>query len=78
MCSILRIVVPSSAGENLSVSPSVIEETVKLDAGGGVGGEGVDGPSDPQPAQMRVTASARRIRDRRCTRGVNGTFRPAS
>ena len=58
----------SSAGENLRVSPSVIEETVKLDAGGGVGGAGVDGPSDPQPAQMTAAASACRIRDRRRTR----------
>ena len=50
---------PSIAGENRSVSPSVIEETVKLVARGGVGGVGAGELFEPHPADRTAPASAR-------------------
>ena len=48
---------PSIAGENRSVSPSVIDETVKLDAGGGGDWDGAEGASEPQVAQRSAATS---------------------
>ena len=84
--AVRRIVVPSSAGEKRSVSPSVMEETVKLEAGGGGGGVGCEGASEPQPPQTSAIASssavsrrdlsARRERNARIRRSAPGSGLP--